>query len=182
MNHRLQNLIFLQLQRNTWAFILQWLPAVFAFALGSQTQIFLHALPIVYADYAISKPVILTQIERGEEPCPAGPWGQEKGGEEKTICQRKPNTSISLSPEQAPSPASPAQEELNQRQTPEQQQEEATMIPPEPGTGIPASTSPLSLKQEEESAEGGELPPSPSTDSLLSVEPGEAMRSPWNQQ
>ena len=81
---------------------------------------------------------------------------------------------ISLSPEQAPSPASPAQEELNQRQTPEQQQEEATMIPPEPGTGIPASTSPLSLKQEEESAEGGELPPSPSTDSLLSVEPGKS--------
>lgn len=62
-------------------------------ALGSQTQIFLRALPILYADYAISKPDILTQIERGEEPCPAGPRGQEEESKEETVCPRKANTS-----------------------------------------------------------------------------------------
>lgn len=85
--------LWVRLQRHTWAFIQQWFPIVLAFALGCQTQIFLRALPILYAGYAISKPDILTQIERGEEPCPAGPWDQEKGSEEETVCPRKPNTS-----------------------------------------------------------------------------------------
>lgn len=54
-------------------------------------RLFLHALPNLNADYIISKPDILTQIERGEEPCPSGPWGQEKGSEEETECLRKPD-------------------------------------------------------------------------------------------
>ncbi|XP_055461519.1 zinc finger protein 783 [Psammomys obesus] len=126
---------------------------------------------LVSLDYAISKPDILTQIERGEEPCPPGSWVQEKGSEEETVCPRKLNTGISLSPEQAPSPVSPAQNEPEDRQTPEQQQEEASMTPTKPGTGIPENTSSLSVKQEGDVPEG-ELPPSPPTDSLPSVGPG----------
>ncbi|OBS64558.1 hypothetical protein A6R68_06909 [Neotoma lepida] len=117
------------------------LPAVSAFALGSQLQTFPHVLPILYADYAISKPDILIRIERGEEPCPADPWGQEKGSKEEVACPRKANAGIPPSPEHAPSLASPAQEEPKERQGSQQQQqqwqqEEARVTPPESDTGL----------------------------------------------
>ncbi|XP_051007470.1 zinc finger protein 783-like [Acomys russatus] len=127
---------------------------------------------LVSLDYAISKPDILTKIERGEEPCPSGSWGQEKGSEEETVCLRKPNTGISLSPEQAPSPTRLPQKKQKKRLTPKQQQQvEASVAPPEPGAGIRASTSSLSIKQEGDSAEG-QLPPSLPTDNLPSLGPG----------